>query len=602
MTRRSFRRWVALAAMAGLTLGAGATAVGADPIMRFEDVKAGMQGEAFTVVHGTDIVSFPVTVTDVQPGPNRAAGPLILVRAEGPLIEQLGGIAQGMSGSPVYVTDADGVRRVIGALAYGQGDEANVLGAVTPIERMVALTQESRSLSRPRVAATRPLRMAATRTAAISSQRRSPETRVLYPLQRWGVAGVDSRVASSLAGRLGRSIELQQALPRSVRPPVTLEPGSSVSVMAMGGDITLGAIGTVTWRDGDRIAAFGHPFTGGGSVDLLMGDAYIYNVVPAPIRGDTFKFGEPGNIQGTFTTDRTDGVAGRVGGTGNAIRVRTVARDTARRRTADLRVLMTPQAELAPIFGDTLQLEPLLRVRDGVLSGTLDLKIVMSGGDLTRPVVYRNTYAAAGDVITVSSGAVERLLTILMSNSVKELRPGKILISQTLRPDIRAMRLVSARVRPAKVRVGQRVRLELTMRAYRGGIVKRRILTRLPAGLGPGVHKLRVTPNDPLGFDVQVADLSGALLGDTLSTSVSTSRRKRLRATLRAATTPARVQSLLRAAGRATDRHDVVRLLGPDDYADDTTPGRAVSVPGLVIHAGTATAGVRVLPARGAGR
>ena len=32
-----------------------------------------------------------------------------------------------MSGSPVYVTGADGVARVMGAVAYGSGDQANVI-------------------------------------------------------------------------------------------------------------------------------------------------------------------------------------------------------------------------------------------------------------------------------------------------------------------------------------------------------------------------------------------------------------------------------------------------------------------------------------------
>ena len=36
-------------------------------------------------------------------------GPAILIRASGPLMDQTGGIAAGMSGSPVYVTGSDGV-------------------------------------------------------------------------------------------------------------------------------------------------------------------------------------------------------------------------------------------------------------------------------------------------------------------------------------------------------------------------------------------------------------------------------------------------------------------------------------------------------------
>ena len=45
-----------------------------------------MVGEARTVVRGTDIVRFPVTVIDVQRSTDGPGGTLILARAEGPLI------------------------------------------------------------------------------------------------------------------------------------------------------------------------------------------------------------------------------------------------------------------------------------------------------------------------------------------------------------------------------------------------------------------------------------------------------------------------------------------------------------------------------------
>ena len=40
----------------------------------------------------------------------------------------------------------------------------------------------------------------------------------------------------------------------------TLTPGTSVSVQLVRGDYSIAASGTVTFRDGDRIYAFGHPF------------------------------------------------------------------------------------------------------------------------------------------------------------------------------------------------------------------------------------------------------------------------------------------------------------------------------------------------------
>jgi len=58
-------------------------------------------------------------------------------RGSGPVMDRTGGVADGMSGSPVYVTGSDGVARVMGAVAYGSGDQANVIAGVTPIEQMI---------------------------------------------------------------------------------------------------------------------------------------------------------------------------------------------------------------------------------------------------------------------------------------------------------------------------------------------------------------------------------------------------------------------------------------------------------------------------------
>ena len=107
---------LAAAAAAALALTAGPAAA-ADPIMPLSQLAPGTVGEARTVVRGTDIVTFPVRILDVQVASDGPGGALILARAEGPLMEETGGVAEGMSGSPVYVTGADGVPRVIGAIA-----------------------------------------------------------------------------------------------------------------------------------------------------------------------------------------------------------------------------------------------------------------------------------------------------------------------------------------------------------------------------------------------------------------------------------------------------------------------------------------------------
>jgi len=121
---------VALAAV-GLCLVMAAGAMGAPQLLPVERVRPGLTGYGLTVVQGTRIDRFDVEVLGVveQAGP---AGDLILVRVSGPAVEGFGGIAAGMSGSPVYV---DG--RLVGAIGYAFEFSDHSVGMVTPIEDML---------------------------------------------------------------------------------------------------------------------------------------------------------------------------------------------------------------------------------------------------------------------------------------------------------------------------------------------------------------------------------------------------------------------------------------------------------------------------------
>src|SRR5207244_8469973 len=48
----------------------------------------------------------------------------------------------------------------------------------------------------------------------------------------------------------------------------TLTPGTSVTVELARGDYSIAAAGTVTYRDGEKIYAFGHPFLSLGGADM----------------------------------------------------------------------------------------------------------------------------------------------------------------------------------------------------------------------------------------------------------------------------------------------------------------------------------------------
>lgn len=578
------------AATAGLVAGTAGTAAAADPILPLSDVTAGMVGEARTVVRGTDIVTFPVTVLDVQRAADGPGGSLILVRASGPLIEQTGGVAEGMSGSPVYVTGADGVARVMGAVAYGSGDQANVIVGVTPIEQMIdsGSGQRANALGPPAGPARRAV-VVRSRAAARALQTRRPDRIGLYPLARWTAAGVSRRLAGPLTASLARSgIQLTSLGPRTPRPAVTLVPGSSMTVLLAGGDLVIGAVGTVTYVDGATVLGFGHPFLNAGRARFLLGDGYVYQTIPAPITGSSYKLAEPGTIQGVITADRADGVTARRGPAEGITAVAT-ATDSARGTQSTVRATIAPDERTVPIVAGLLQDEPAIRVRDGVAGGTLTLRIAIRSPELAKPIVYRNVYAAAGDVVSMASGQLPRMLTVLMQNGVRSVPVSAISVTARLETRVRAARILGASIRgPAGA---GRPTLVLRLQPWRSSQRIVKVAVRLPAGVDAWSPTVRVIPESAGGFDPLPADLSQGLGGSAPlgARPAVVGRAERLAARA----TGSRLTRVVDSLARITDdRNDAVRLLGPGDDADDPEAGVTVPVP-YVIYGGRATARAR---------
>ena len=230
------------------------------------------------------------------------AGPdaQILVTVSGPAVDATG-IAEGFSGSPVKCVDpADGIAKTIGAIAQGTGDYGNKLVLVTPIQTMLGEQVDPPASAKPM-------------PAALKRKVRALAT----PLSFSGVSGPVAAALQKAGKKLGRALYAAPAAPRAAAFPVqTLQPGSSVAVGLSGGDIEAGAVGTVTYVDGDTVWAFGHPLDAAGRRSLLLQDAYVYTVVNNPIDSEqvtSYKLAAPGHDLGTLTNDAPSAVVGRLG-------------------------------------------------------------------------------------------------------------------------------------------------------------------------------------------------------------------------------------------------------------------------------------------------
>jgi hypothetical protein len=90
-----------------------------------------------------------------------------------------------------------------------------------------------------------------------------------------------------------------------------LREGDAVGVSLLGGDLEMGATGTITHIDGDRIYGFGHPFFNLGPAEFPLTRAYVYTMLPSLMA--SFKISALGEVIGTMQQDRATAIAGTLG-------------------------------------------------------------------------------------------------------------------------------------------------------------------------------------------------------------------------------------------------------------------------------------------------
>lgn len=306
---------------------------GGAALFALEDLRPGMKGVARTVFSGSEPQNFAIEILGVLPGfigPRQAT---IIARISGANVEKTGVFA-GMSGSPVFIND-----RLVGAIAYSFPFAKEPICGITPIKDMIEIFEKGNA---------RPKEKREARAISFS-QLANAEWKPALPKQSIGATSLIASVdpGSPLLPLMGQQIQpiatpvvfggisqetlslFSSELTSSGLLPVagaggsapisplepfdekTLTPGTSVSVQLVRGDYSIAASGTVTFRDGEHVYAFGHPFLALGGSDLPMTESSVLTVVPNLF--NSFKLSVPGRMVGSISQDRATGVFGQLG-------------------------------------------------------------------------------------------------------------------------------------------------------------------------------------------------------------------------------------------------------------------------------------------------
>jgi hypothetical protein len=453
-----------------------------------------MRGTGRTVFSGSEVDEFQVEILGVldNVGPKES---LILARLSGGPLEHTGVMA-GMSGSPVYI---DG--RLVGAVAMAFPFAKDPIAGIRPIQDMM----------RP---ATAPVERAAIVLADRDLTRvlRRPEPTPAGEARMVDIAtpisfGGFSRATLEAFGPQLRALGLE---PRQgitaggkVEPGMgntaDLKPGSMISVELMAGDLSVGADGTVTHIDGNRVWAFGHRFLAVGATALPFARADVIALLPN--LNTSFKLASAREWMGTISQDHDTAIAGELGKRAALVPV-SIGVSRTGRPVESYQAQMVNDPLLSPLLLQMAVYSAIDATERTVGASSVRVTGEVEFQNAPAPVRLENMFAADnGSAMLVSLSAAVPVAYV-MQGGFTSLALKKVAIHIEAFDQKKQLTIDGISVSRREARPGEKVLLNVVLAGENGAETKRQVEYQVPIGAEPG----------PLYFTV--ADANTANLAD----------------------------------------------------------------------------------------
>ena len=486
----------------------------APPTMRVSELKPGMQATAWTVFAGHEAEAVPIEIIGVM---KNAWGPkqdIILGKMGGKA--QRTNVAGGMSGSPVYI---DG--KLIGAVALRLSVfSPDAICGITPIDLMLEINGFDRT--QPNGART-PDKVRASNDGALTvpSAMVGAEPLSLVPIDSplvlSGFSDATLREFGPMFRQMGISVAqggagpvqaaAAAAIQGSAKPVAgwqrSLNPGEAVSGLLVSGDMSMAGTGTVTYNDGKRVLAFGHPFLSLGPVNMPMAKSEVLMTLASAFQPN--KIANATDVVGALKQDRHSGIMGVLGEQAEMVPYKVKIRAFAENGTTvqsekDLSMQVfvqqkwTPFLMMVTLFNGVSQMNEFADDVTYRVSGNLEVE---GQSKIALTNIFTQTEMPAPPPMQMAMWWGDKF-NRLFANTVRMPRLKGASITLDMLPQRRSMAIESAFAGTSEVDAGAELPLKVFLRPFRGGRIERAITVKIPAGFPKGDHRILLSDADTL--------------------------------------------------------------------------------------------------------
>ena len=476
--------------------------------MPVSEISPGMKGTGKTVFHGTQIETFQVDIIDIVKGEG-GINHFILASLSGDKIEEGGGISAGMSGSPIYIDD-----RLIGAISSAWEMSEHNLCLITPIQEMLEilnLPYENNQTALQEYKIDNFLYFIEEKTNKIIvknivknnsfQELAGREEIIFYPVASPVIiSGIKGRSLDRLSSSLKKinlkpiqgvcgieKIDLQDV---GESPSNIIEAGSAIGVQLTRGDINITSIGTVTYREGDKILALGHPFLKKGEVSFLLSAVYVYHSFPNIVM--PFKLGSSLNLVGKVVQDREAGILAILNSYPRIIPLKIQVTDINSGLSYQMGVQMINDYDLLEPLVSNITVQAIDNALDRIGAGTAQIDIEIKGKKEGQELFRKNMYYSSNDIAIQAISEIPEIIDLVVNNYFEIVDLTAINIDIKIDNKKKIGRVEEVVLKDSSIKPGDYLEAKIKIRPFRGELIEKMLTIQIPSDTPPGEALLMV--------------------------------------------------------------------------------------------------------------
>ena len=248
-----------------------------------------------------------------------------------------------------------------------------------------------------------------------------------------------------------------------------------MGVALLTGDFMLGATGTVTYVDGDRVYGFGHPMYNLGPTEFPLTSAEVLVVLPSLMSSS--KLASFGQVVGTLQQDRATAVAGRLGPGPKMIPV-TITLNSDRTTSRSFTFSMVRDHTFTPLLTYLTVANVLIGYERAAGPASYTVKgtaTIREHGDISFEDIFAGDQPA-----NAASAYVAGPLTFLMKNSTTPVDVEKIALTIDATEQSRTARIERVWLDTDRPRAGRTANVKVLLRTHGGQDVLKTIPIQIP--------------------------------------------------------------------------------------------------------------------------